>query len=91
MTRKPSDKTPKPPGGRAAERLREFLDQRYPGGLPPEASPLPEDTCEEAVEAEEDAETSSKERSEQAVEGDARRATERKGRTKPGENRDTNR
>jgi hypothetical protein len=91
MTRKPSDKTPTPPGGRAAERLREFLDQRYPGGLPPEESPLPEDTCEEDVEAEEDAETRAEEGSERAVEGDARRATKRKGRTKPGKNRDADR
>jgi hypothetical protein len=34
MTRRPGDETPEPPGGRAAERLREFIDQRYPGGVP---------------------------------------------------------
>ena len=34
-----------PPGGRAAERLREFIDQRYPDGIP--YSPLPEDDSEE--------------------------------------------
>ena len=40
MTRRPGDDTPDPPGGRAAERLREFLDQRFPGevSLPPGAS-----------------------------------------------------
>src|SRR5512135_3657831 len=34
MTRRPGDNTPEPPGGRAAERLREFIDQRFPGGVP---------------------------------------------------------
>ena len=33
MTRRPGDDTPEPPGGRAAERLREFLEQR---GLTPD-------------------------------------------------------
>jgi hypothetical protein len=33
-----------PPGGHAAERLREFIDQRYPDGIP--YSPLPEDAPE---------------------------------------------
>ena len=38
MTRKPEDPNPEPPGGRAAERLREFLDKRLPDqGLPPGA------------------------------------------------------
>ena len=35
MTRRPGDTEPEPPGGRAAARLREFMDQRFPGGLPP--------------------------------------------------------
>ena len=35
MTRRPGDNEPEPPGGRAAERLREFINQRFPGGLPP--------------------------------------------------------
>jgi len=30
MTRRPGDKTPEPPGGRAAERLRMFEDARRP-------------------------------------------------------------
>ena len=34
MTREPSDDKPELPGGRAAERLREFINQRFPGGVP---------------------------------------------------------
>ena len=34
MTRRPDDRKSDPPGGRAAERLREFIDQRFPGGMP---------------------------------------------------------
>jgi hypothetical protein len=34
MTGRPGDNEPEPPGGRAAERLREFIDQRFPGGIP---------------------------------------------------------
>ena len=37
MTRTPGDDKPEPAGGRAAERLNEFINQRFPGG-----SPLPE-------------------------------------------------
>jgi hypothetical protein len=38
MTRKPDDPNPEPPGGRAAERLREFLEKRLPeDALPPAA------------------------------------------------------
>lgn len=32
MTKRPGDKTPEPPGGRAAERLRMFEDARRPKG-----------------------------------------------------------
>jgi hypothetical protein len=39
MMRGPNDTEPEPPGGRAAERLREFLAQRFPRGLRPEESP----------------------------------------------------
>jgi hypothetical protein len=39
------------PGGAAAERLREFLEQRFPGGAPP-GSPLPPVTPEANGEAE---------------------------------------
>lgn len=35
MPRRPGDTEPEPPGGRAAERLHEFIDQRFPGGSPP--------------------------------------------------------
>ena len=34
-----------PPGGRAAERYREFVDQRYPDDIP--SSPLPEELSDE--------------------------------------------
>jgi hypothetical protein len=34
MTRRPDKAEPEPPGGRAAERLRQFIAQRFPGGLP---------------------------------------------------------
>jgi hypothetical protein len=30
MPRRPGDTEQEPPGGRAAERLREFMDQRFP-------------------------------------------------------------
>lgn len=46
MTREPGDNKPQPPGGRAAERLREFIDQRFPGG-----TPLPEGASEPARDA----------------------------------------
>jgi hypothetical protein len=36
MTKRPDDETPEPPGGRAAERLREFIDARFPEGERPE-------------------------------------------------------
>ncbi len=31
MTKRPGDENPEPPGGRAAERLRDFISQRFPG------------------------------------------------------------
>ena len=43
MTRRPGERDPEPPGGRAAERLREFIEQRFPGRKgPPEPDPEPE-------------------------------------------------
>jgi hypothetical protein len=42
MTRRPDRTEPEPPGGRAAERLRQFIAQRFPGGLPPERKPREE-------------------------------------------------
>jgi hypothetical protein len=47
MTGKPGDTTPEPPGGHAADRLHEFIDQRYPGGVP-----TPESAAGQAVSAE---------------------------------------
>jgi hypothetical protein len=35
MPRRAGDEEPEPPGGRAAERLREFIEERYPEGLDP--------------------------------------------------------
>jgi hypothetical protein len=43
MTRRPGDNEPEPSGGRAAERLREFIGQRFPGGLPPSQTAREED------------------------------------------------
>jgi hypothetical protein len=34
MTKRPGDKTPEPPGGRAAERLRMFEEARRPKAAP---------------------------------------------------------
>jgi hypothetical protein len=45
VVRRPDDPNPDPPGGRAAERLREFLEGRFPDGevpLPDGAAGLPE-------------------------------------------------
>jgi hypothetical protein len=42
----PGDDTPPPPGGRAAERLREMLKKRFPQGTEPEGTLAPEDTPE---------------------------------------------
>lgn len=35
MPRRPGDTEPEPPGGRAAKRLSEFINQRFSGGPPP--------------------------------------------------------
>ena len=35
MTKRPGDKTPAPPGGRAAERLRMFEEARQPKDISP--------------------------------------------------------
>ena len=51
MTRRPDDNEPEPPGGRAAERLREFIAQRFPRGLRPAES-----AREEAADADRDIE-----------------------------------
>jgi hypothetical protein len=49
MTRKPGDHEPEPPGGRAAERLREFLKERFGEGTGP-----PDESSEQPEEPEED-------------------------------------
>lgn len=55
MTQKPDDNKETPPGGRAAERLKEFLERRLPPGHSPEEL-NPE--AAENEEPEEDAEKS---------------------------------
>jgi hypothetical protein len=58
MPRRPGDTGPEPPGGRAAERLREFTEQRFPGETP---APLPpEHEQDEAKPATAKAKTSKK-------------------------------
>lgn len=49
MPRRPEDTTPEPRGGRAAERLREFIEQRFPG-----MSPEPEEHAGESTDAGDD-------------------------------------
>lgn len=63
MTRRPGDESD-PPGGHAAERLREFLEQRFPGGIPPE-----EGSEEEEEEQVEDEQTEDRESSADEQEG----------------------
>jgi hypothetical protein len=41
--RTPGDDTPEPPGGRAAERLRDFLRERAPADQQPEDDASPSD------------------------------------------------
>jgi hypothetical protein len=51
MPRRPGDTEPDPPGGRAAERLREFIDQRFPERSPSrEGDEAPERRDEEGKE-----------------------------------------
>jgi hypothetical protein len=49
MPRRPGDTEPEPPGGRSAERLKEFLEGRYPPGEEPdeETLPLPAEVLDE--------------------------------------------
>jgi hypothetical protein len=44
--RRPGSTEPDPPGGRAQERLREFLRERDPSAVPPEET-QPDETQEE--------------------------------------------
>jgi len=53
MTRRPDETEDDVPGGHAAERLREFMAERFPGGLPREgttANADPEDETDESGE-----------------------------------------
>jgi hypothetical protein len=61
VTERPEDKNePSKEGGHAAERLEEFLEERFPQGLPEEESPIDTQAKEEpkdepeAVSGEED-------------------------------------
>lgn len=56
MPRRPGDTQPDPPGGRAAERLREFIDQRFPGGPPPREGDEARDRRDEEGEERDDSE-----------------------------------
>lgn len=49
MTKRRGDKTPEPPGGRAGERLRQFLDARMP-------HPEPDQDAEDAEQEEPESE-----------------------------------
>lgn len=40
MTDRPAKDEPSEEGGHAAERLEEFLEERFPEGLPPDESPI---------------------------------------------------
>jgi hypothetical protein len=48
MTRRPGDPEQDPPGGRAAERLRQELESRFPGGKIPDHDELTDDDDEES-------------------------------------------
>jgi hypothetical protein len=48
MTKRPDDEMPEAPGGRAAERLREFIDARFPEGERPEL-PVDDTPAEDAL------------------------------------------
>jgi hypothetical protein len=44
--KRPGDDTPEPPGGRAAERLRDQMQGRFPEGVPDESMPFSPDETE---------------------------------------------
>ncbi|TDD75075.1 hypothetical protein [Actinomadura rubrisoli] len=54
MVRRPDDAAPEPPGGRAAERLREFEAARFPEPEEPEEPEQSEEPEEEPSEGEQD-------------------------------------
>ena len=45
MTRRPDDPKPEPPGGHAAQRLREFLEQRIPQPESPQDPDRPDSSA----------------------------------------------
>jgi hypothetical protein len=51
-----SDDPTEPQGDHAKERLDEFISERFPGGLPPEESPLEETVGADGADESEDAE-----------------------------------
>jgi hypothetical protein len=53
MTRQLDDKEDDVSGGHAAERLREFMAERFPGGLPREGAAANEDSEDETGESDE--------------------------------------
>ncbi len=40
---KPEDANNEPPGGRAAKRQADFMERRYPGGMPPSEEEMPQE------------------------------------------------
>jgi len=62
MLRRPSDTEPEPPGGHAAKRLSEFIDQRFPGGSPPREGREAEDRNEKERKQREESDTEERER-----------------------------
>ena len=83
MTRHPDDTELDPPGGRAAERLREFIEQRYPDGIP--FSPLPEDIPEEEADLDAGAEQDTADAGNDAEQGAADIGDDAEQDTKQGE------
>jgi hypothetical protein len=74
MTKRPDDETPEPPGGRAAERLREFIAARFPEGERPE---LPvDDATDEDAPIEGAAEEGAADEEAESVDGEPKREPE---------------
>lgn len=61
MPRRPGDTEPEPPGGRAAKRLREFINQRFPGGSPPREGKEEKDRKEKERRQHEESDTEDRE------------------------------
>jgi hypothetical protein len=64
--RRPDSESPEPPGGRAAERLRDLLGRRFPGGrVPPPVDEETEGEPDADVSADTEAEEADKASSEE--------------------------